>query len=237
MSNTPNDTAEFKVRHKTGACSTLEFKNYDQSADELSGKGMALVYVDTKQRGGSAIDYDRELSAVMPDDFKDWWDSPRERPQIAAGVITSLREREDLAWAQAGKAYRRGFADGLSSARQPMWQEPFGYVRREEALRRLREDGVGAGVMVYDDPSPDRAPVYLALSAPDAPKDVLRDAERLDWLWRDSGIEGFIGVEGDIHDFAMNEANDNGRDEPNADDYNAGFRKLIDAAMAKEGTQ
>lgn len=44
--------------------------------------------------------WDRELSAVMPSDFKDWWESPSERPRIAAGVIVSLREREALAWEQ-----------------------------------------------------------------------------------------------------------------------------------------
>lgn len=50
-----------------------------------------------------ADEYDRELSAVMPTDFKDWWESPSERPQIAARVIQSLREREDFSW-QAAQA-------------------------------------------------------------------------------------------------------------------------------------
>ena len=45
--------------------------------------------------------YDEELSKVMPPDFKDWWqNSKNEWPEIAAAVITNLREREDLAWQQ-----------------------------------------------------------------------------------------------------------------------------------------
>jgi hypothetical protein len=43
--------------------------------------------------------YDDELSKVMPPDFKDWWQgSKNEWPEIAAAVIISLREREELAW-------------------------------------------------------------------------------------------------------------------------------------------
>jgi TATA-binding protein-associated factor Taf7 len=40
-------------------------------------------------------DYDTRLSAVMPADFKDWHqNSKNEWPEIAAWVITNLRERE-----------------------------------------------------------------------------------------------------------------------------------------------
>lgn len=43
--------------------------------------------------------YDELLSSVMPLDFKDWWHSSKEEwPEVAAGVIESLREREELAW-------------------------------------------------------------------------------------------------------------------------------------------
>lgn len=50
--------------------------------------------------------YDEELSAVMPKDFKDWWEnSPEEWPIVARGVIESLREREDLAWQQVEFAH------------------------------------------------------------------------------------------------------------------------------------
>jgi cephalosporin-C deacetylase-like acetyl esterase len=43
--------------------------------------------------------YDDELSKVMPPDFKDWWQNSKDEwPQIAAAVITNLREREEMAW-------------------------------------------------------------------------------------------------------------------------------------------
>ena len=45
--------------------------------------------------------YDDELSKVMPPDFKDWWQGSKDEwPLIAAMVIESLREREELAWEQ-----------------------------------------------------------------------------------------------------------------------------------------
>jgi len=50
--------------------------------------------------------YDDELSKVMPPDFKDWWQNSKDEwPQIAAAVITNLREREELAWQQVEFAY------------------------------------------------------------------------------------------------------------------------------------
>lgn len=46
--------------------------------------------------------YDQALSAVMPSDFKDWWQNSKDEwPDVAAGVIESLRKREELAWEQA----------------------------------------------------------------------------------------------------------------------------------------
>ena len=51
--------------------------------------------------------YDDELSKVMPPDFKDWWQNSKDEwPEIAAAVITNLREREELAWQQVEYAYR-----------------------------------------------------------------------------------------------------------------------------------
>lgn len=50
--------------------------------------------------------YDEELSKVMPADFKDWHQNSKEEwPEIAAAVIASLREREQLAWEQVDLAY------------------------------------------------------------------------------------------------------------------------------------
>ncbi|MCU0909769.1 MAG: hypothetical protein MUE98_00045 [Rhodobacteraceae bacterium] len=49
--------------------------------------------------------YRAELSAVMPADFADWHENnSQEWPQVAAGVIRSLREREQLGWAAAEEA-------------------------------------------------------------------------------------------------------------------------------------
>lgn len=51
-------------------------------------------------------DYDTRLTAVMPADFKDWHENSRnEWPEIAADVITSLRERENEAWKEAERLF------------------------------------------------------------------------------------------------------------------------------------
>jgi len=45
--------------------------------------------------------YDDELSSVMPEDYKDWWQNSKEEwPEVAKGSIENLREREELAWKQ-----------------------------------------------------------------------------------------------------------------------------------------
>jgi cephalosporin-C deacetylase-like acetyl esterase len=52
--------------------------------------------------------YDDELSKVMPPDFKDWWQNSKDEwPEIAAAVITNLRQREEMAWEQVEFAYRQ----------------------------------------------------------------------------------------------------------------------------------
>ena len=56
----------------------------------------------------SVDDWERELSAVMPADFKDWWqNSRREWPAVAAEVIKSLRRDRDAGWEVAARAQRR----------------------------------------------------------------------------------------------------------------------------------
>lgn len=43
-------------------------------------------------------DYETRLTAVMPADFKDWYQNSREEwPEVAAWVITNLREQRDEA--------------------------------------------------------------------------------------------------------------------------------------------
>jgi hypothetical protein len=56
----------------------------------------------------SVDDWERELSAAMPADFKDWWqNSRREWPAVAAEVIKSLRLDRDAGWEVAALAQRR----------------------------------------------------------------------------------------------------------------------------------
>ena len=45
--------------------------------------------------------YEKELSAVIPSDFKDWWENSKDEwPSVAARVIESLRRREEWALEQ-----------------------------------------------------------------------------------------------------------------------------------------
>lgn len=45
------------------------------------------------------VAWEAELSKVMPEDFKDWWESDKsEWPSLARLTIESLREREKAAW-------------------------------------------------------------------------------------------------------------------------------------------
>lgn len=57
------------------------------------------------------------------------------------------------------------------------------------------------------------------------------DTVRLRFLMNDGCIDGFVNVPFDRYDFAMQEAERGGREEPNADDDFNGFRLLLDAAM------
>ena len=63
-----------------------------------------------------------------------------------------------------------------------------------------------------------------------------RDAARKDtaclaWLLQEECVpEGFVGVEADRYEFAMQAATEAGRDEPTDDDCLEGLRRLIDAA-------
>ena len=59
------------------------------------------------------------------------------------------------------------------------------------------------------------------------------DAERLAFLASEPVIEGFVGVEKDIDDYALDAAEEAGRDEPNEADMLTGLRRLIDAALAR----
>lgn len=68
----------------------------------LNGRIDELEQALAETPAASVEDYERELSAVMPEDFKDWHQNDRrEWPAVAAAVIRNLREREAMAWKQA----------------------------------------------------------------------------------------------------------------------------------------
>lgn len=74
--------------------------------------------------------YDQALSAVMPSDFKDWWENSKDEwPDVAAGVIENLRKREELAWEQL---------DRLSPP------QPVPVSERLQQIEDLAADAVGA---------------------------------------------------------------------------------------------
>ena len=59
-----------------------------------------------------------------------------------------------------------------------------------------------------------------------------KDSERLDWLASECIPEGFVHVESDVYEYACEVAGENGRDEPIDADHFAGYRRMIDAALA-----
>lgn len=64
-----------------------------------------------------------------------------------------------------------------------------------------------------------------------------KDAERLAFLASEPVVEGFVGVEKDIYEYACDAAEESGRDEPSEADMLAGLRRMIDAALAEHRKQ
>ena len=65
-------------------------------------------------------DYDTRLSAVMPPDFKDWFQNAKQEwPDVAARVVTNLRERLDAADRHANEEATR------LQAQVAMWQDAY----------------------------------------------------------------------------------------------------------------
>lgn len=70
----------------------------------------SMVWSDTELRairryaemcvGAERERWDATIGAVMPPDFKQWRDSPAERPDTAAWCIANAREQRDQAWEQ-----------------------------------------------------------------------------------------------------------------------------------------
>lgn len=103
--------------------------------------GAYFAEVSERERWESA------LSAVMPADFKDWHqNSPAERPEVAAWVITNLRQRLDeaeaIAAAQpADAALLRQALEALEVTTQPVRtaSESHRYRATMAAIAALRE--------------------------------------------------------------------------------------------------
>lgn len=61
----------------------------------------------------------------------------------------------------------------------------------------------------------------------------MNDTDRLRKLVAWEAIEGFVGVDKDIYEFASQVAEERGRDEPDSEDMLEGLRRLIDEAASK----
>lgn len=77
-------------------------EDYDYHDEHLKNlKTIRELIANTKDELARLKRYDEELSAIMPKDFKDWWENSKEEwPIVARGVIENLRKREELAWEQ-----------------------------------------------------------------------------------------------------------------------------------------
>lgn len=60
------------------------------------------------------------------------------------------------------------------------------------------------------------------------------DTERLRWLCRTLEFDGLMDVEPDVHEYALEIASEKSHNEPTPEDYFEAYRRLIDAAMAKD---
>ena len=63
---------------------------------------LAQIKTDPNSVANMLVEWETELSEVMPLDCKDWWQNSKlEWPMVARKTIESLREREKLAWEMA----------------------------------------------------------------------------------------------------------------------------------------
>lgn len=91
-------------------------------------------------------------------------------------------------------------------------------------LARIAREGLTA---IENSDSKSAATEASGATAPDADA---KDAARLMFAMQD--FDGFVGVKKDKYDFAIECAEENGRDEPTSEDEINGVRRLIDAAIA-----
>jgi len=108
------DTLEYFIDDTRARCSDIEWEireetNYDDEGHQERMDQFCEEYDEHKERLDdllkiqSELDrlqrYDDELSSVMPEDYKDWWQNSKEEwPIVAKSFIESLREREEIAW-------------------------------------------------------------------------------------------------------------------------------------------
>jgi hypothetical protein len=108
------DTLEYFIDDTRARCSDIEWEireetNYADEEHSSRFEYFCEEYDEAKQllddllQIQSELDrlqrYDEELSSVMPDDCKDWWQGSKEEwPIVAKSSIESLREREEIAW-------------------------------------------------------------------------------------------------------------------------------------------
>lgn len=90
----------------------------------------ALAAHEAAAESASIEEWEQELSAVMPEDFKDWWqNSKREWPAVAAAVIRSQRADRDLGWEMAAKA---------APAAEPLTWDQIESIRAQVLTRALQ---------------------------------------------------------------------------------------------------
>ena len=110
------DTLEYFIDDTQARLSDIEWEireetNYDDEGHQERMDDFCEQYDETKQRLDDLLKiqseltrlqrYDDELSSVMPEDYKDWWQNSKEEwPEVAKGSIENLRYREELAWKQ-----------------------------------------------------------------------------------------------------------------------------------------
>jgi G3E family GTPase len=115
------DTLEYFIDDTRARLSDIEWEireetNYDDEDHQERMDQFCEEYDEHKERLDDLLKiqselerlqrYDNQLSSVMPEDYKDWWQNSKEEwPIVAKGSIESLREREEQAWQQVEFAY------------------------------------------------------------------------------------------------------------------------------------
>lgn len=106
------------------------------------------------------------------------------------------------------------------------WVDDDGELLATEYDTFNRESDCDEVAALYDQSAIDALQARIA--------ELEKDARRLGYLL--TKIEGFMLVKKDRHEFACDVALERGHDEPTREDELIGFRRLIDAAIAKENS-